>query len=53
MKNKENAAQNLEWYKNQSLETQISVVGTVSIFNITLPAAARKINKSKTIAEPL
>ena len=25
MKNKENAAQNLEWYQNQSLETQISL----------------------------
>jgi transposase-like protein len=25
MKNKENAAQNLDWYKNQSLETQISL----------------------------
>jgi putative transposase len=27
MKNKENAAQNLEWYQNQSLETQISLFG--------------------------
>lgn len=27
MKNNENAAQNLEWYKNQSLETQISLFG--------------------------
>lgn len=27
MKNKENAAQNLDWYKNQSLETQISLFG--------------------------
>lgn len=27
MKNKENAAQNLDWYQNQSLETQISLFG--------------------------
>ncbi len=27
MKNKENAAQNLQWYQNQSLETQISLFG--------------------------
>jgi hypothetical protein len=27
MKNKEKAAQNLEWYQNQSLETQISLFG--------------------------
>lgn len=27
MKNKENAEQNLEWYQNQSLETQISLFG--------------------------
>ena len=25
MKNKENLQQNLDWYKNQSLETQISL----------------------------
>jgi hypothetical protein len=27
MKNKENVQQNLDWYKNQSLETQISLFG--------------------------